>query len=163
MTIHLPELATKALRGLLGRIAASRAPHFIVGGAQNPYLRRWYIIPRNRLFNIYLHEFLRPDDDRALHDHPWCSISILLEGCYIEEIPEGLCLRMEGQVIIRRATDRHRIELLKKPQGFFPCWTLFITGPKIRDWGFHCPQGFVPWQDFVSASDSGEIGKGCVQ
>src|SRR3546814_8204117 len=42
-----------------------RKPDITIGGEDNPYLRRWYIIPRNRWFNVYLHEFLRDDDDRA--------------------------------------------------------------------------------------------------
>lgn len=42
---------------------------FTIGGHERPYLLRWFIIPRNRFFNIYLHKFLRSDDDRALLDH----------------------------------------------------------------------------------------------
>ena len=26
---------------------------------------------RNKIFNIYLHQIIRSDDDRALHDHPY--------------------------------------------------------------------------------------------
>src|SRR5271156_1916144 len=63
---------------------AKRPPDFIVGGKEFPYMRRWWIIPRNRVFNIYLHHFLRSDDDRALHDHPSWNISFILEGAYTE-------------------------------------------------------------------------------
>ncbi len=41
------------------------------------------------------------------------------------------------------------------------CWSLFITGRKVRTWGFWCPQGFVPWHEFVDQTDSGNIGRGC--
>lgn len=61
-----------------------RAPDFVIGGAERPYLLRWFVIPRNKVFNVYLHQFLRSDDDRALHDHPWVNLSILLRGGYIE-------------------------------------------------------------------------------
>ena len=61
----------KPLRERLLAIATKRHPDFIVGGKDNPYLLRWFVIPRNPVFNIYLHRFLRSDDDRALHDHPW--------------------------------------------------------------------------------------------
>ena len=64
-------------------------PHFIVGGVKQPYLKRWYIIPRNTFFNIYLHQFLRDDDDRALHDHPSDNLSIILRGSYIEHLTRG--------------------------------------------------------------------------
>ena len=47
-------------------------------------MRRWWVIPRNKWFNVYLHHFLRSDDDRALHDQPWWNLSILLDGEYTE-------------------------------------------------------------------------------
>ena len=61
-----------------------RAPDFIIGGAEDAYMLRWWVIPRNRWFNIYLHKILRDDDPRALHDHPWWNISIVLKGGYLE-------------------------------------------------------------------------------
>ena len=48
------------------------------------YLHRWHILPRNRWCNIYLHRFVGDDDDRALHDHPWWSVSFLLKGAMLE-------------------------------------------------------------------------------
>ena len=70
-----------------------RKPDFIIGPKDAPYLRRWWIIPRNRLFNIYLHQILRSDDDRALHDHPWINCSIILKGRYMEVTPaNSLCV-----------------------------------------------------------------------
>ena len=76
-----------ALFAILDRkVASRRAPDFIVG-ADSPdgaYLHRWYLIPRNRVLNIYLHQFLRDVDDRALHDHPWPWCSLLLDGAYFE-------------------------------------------------------------------------------
>lgn len=138
----------------------SGSPHFVIGGTERPYMLRWYLIPRNRLLNIYLHKFLRDDDDRALHDHPWNFLSIMLWGSYLEIRPNGEGLRSRSRgwlsMAYRRATDRHRVIL---DNG--PCWTVVITGPRIRDWGFHCPQGFVPWRDFVASSDEGNIGRGC--
>ncbi|WP_287865143.1 hypothetical protein [Achromobacter sp.] len=55
---------------LLRRHAWRRPPDFVIGDAADPYLRRGWIISRNPVFNLYLHQFLRSDDDRALHDHP---------------------------------------------------------------------------------------------
>src|SRR5690606_35831081 len=72
------------IRRLIDWYIARRPPDFIVGGAERPYLKRWWLIPRNPIFNVYLHQFLRDDDDRALHDHPWPWCSILLDGSYIE-------------------------------------------------------------------------------
>ena len=66
-----------------------RPPDFIVGSETDPYLRRWHLLPRNRLFNVYLHNFCRSDDDRALHDHPWVNMSVLLSGSYMEHVKDG--------------------------------------------------------------------------
>jgi hypothetical protein len=142
--------------------AMLRAPDFVIGGAERPYLRRWWLIPRNRFFNVYLHQFLRSDDDRALHDHPWVNLSILLRGCYVEHtIAQGGIERfatLKAGDWRFRWTGRlaHRIEIEA------PCWTLFVTGPVVRSWGFHCPRaGWIPWQRFTAADDPGSVGKGC--
>lgn len=153
-----------------------RKPDFIVGGHDNPYLLRWWIIPRNRFFNIYLHKFLRDDDDRALHCHPWWSISIIIKGGYLEHL-QGRGLERKWRycprwsIIFRPATHRHRIELLRdirgggnRPVRLVPTWTIFITGRRVREWGFWCEgYRFIPWQDFTSPGDSGTTGKGCDQ
>lgn len=164
----------------------SGQPHQIIGGADDPYLLRWYVIPRNPLLNVYVHKFLRDDDDRGLHDHPWWFITAILRGGYIEhtESPERrMVLKCRTSVFnvwspfwrrsvgFRSATWRHRVAL---PHGLnadghvdssaprVPCWTLIITGRKVRDWGFWCPtysgqwrqrigERFVPWQEFGDA------------
>lgn len=143
------------------RLAGSRLPDFVIGGKQNPYMERWWVIPRNRFFNIYLHRFWHSDDDRALHDHPWVNVSILLKGDYIEHtIPQGgvnVATRyVAGAWKFRRAKAAHRIEITQPP-----VWSLFVTGPVIREWGFHCPAGWRPWQIFVRDGQKGEIGRGC--
>src|SRR5262245_55579519 len=66
------------------RLEERRAPDVIIGREGDDYLRRWYVIPRNRIFNVYMHQFIRSDDDRALHDHPWWNLSFLLNGRYVE-------------------------------------------------------------------------------
>lgn len=147
--------------GFFERIADRRPPDFIVGGKEDPYLMRWWVIPRNRFFNVYLHHFMRSDDDRALHDHPWWNLSILLRGEYTEHtIAAGgvnqAVIRRAGQFKFRGAKSAHRIELHNGP-----CWTLFLTGPTLRTWGFHCPRGWRPWKEFVSDRDNGSIGRGC--
>jgi hypothetical protein len=158
----LSRLATWLSFKLQYHVIEKRKPDFVVGGDESPpYLLRWFLIPRNRIFNIYLHEFHRSDADFALHDHPWANISWLLSNEYTEHtIAAGGVhhreIRKVGDVVFRRATAAHRIEL---HAGV--CRSLFITGPKLRTWGFHCPKGWVPWRQFVDSSDSGRIGKGC--
>lgn len=143
---------------------------------------RWWVIPKNRFFNIYLHKILRDDDDRALHDHPWGSCSIILQGGYFEVVPVAPHFfpdiddrviwkaRRRWNIILRRARAAHRLELFtetaywdgqKSHYTRKPCWSLFITGWKSREWGFYCPKGWVHWRDFVAETDTGNIGRGC--
>lgn len=140
------------------RLTETRPPNVRIGPG---YMDRWHLIPRNRFFNIYLHHFLQSDDDRALHDHPWWNFSYLLSGEYTEHtISAGGInhrkLYKAGDWKFRTAKYAHRIELTNGG-----CWTLFITGPRIRVWGFHCPKGWVNWQKFTDPTDTGKIGAGC--
>lgn len=141
-----------------------RQPDFVIGDQADPYLRRWWVIRRNRFFNIYLHQFLKSDEDRALHNHPWVNCSILLTGSYLEHTPTGVYLRRSWRpwapwrLPMRWPSSAHRVELIASR----PVWTLFLTGPVVREWGFLCPQGFVHWKQFVEQREGGnKMGKGC--
>ena len=148
--------------------ALGRPPDFVIGEAHDPYLARWWVIPRNRWFNVYLHNIRRDDDDLALHDHPWWSVSFPLTGGLREVRPQGERRLRRFRPYLRRATARHRL-VVGSPRvepgraGPPPArvWTLFLTGPRLRDWGFHCPQGFVPWWEFTDPDDPGRVGRGC--
>lgn len=169
---------------LIARIAGRRPPDLIVGqdNAAGAYLLRWYITPWRcwapasrvarflikLLPNLYLHKFLRDDDDRALHDHPSMAISFILRRGYVEHTIAngGVHVRTDhapGSLRYLGLHHTHRIELHRDQWGNpEACWTLFWFGPRLRDWGFHCPQqGWVPWQRFTAAGKPGEIGPGC--
>lgn len=157
--------------GWLIRRAGRRDPDFVIG-ADNPdgaYMKRWWVIPRNRVFNVYLHQVLRDDDDRALHDHPWLNCSIVLRGGYIEHTIEAggihrRTFRRPGSIKLRLPSAAHRLELRwdRDVAEKIPSWSLFITGPNVRTWGFHCPdKGWVDWKTFTRAGAPGEIGPGC--
>ncbi len=139
----------------------SRQPDFRIGqdtpGGFDCYMERWYILPRNPRTNVYLHRILRSDDDRALHDHPWHNTSLVLLGGYREHTPDGVFERQPGDIVHRAPTDRHRLEIDE------PAVSLFLTGAKVRDWGFWCDGGdrFVPWQEFCDPADRGGVGRGC--
>jgi hypothetical protein len=134
-------------------------PDFVIGGVENPYLLRWWLIPRNRWFNVYLHKIIRDDDPRALHDHPWWNVSVLLKGGYLEwRKDRPPAWRRAGSVVFRRATCAHRLTL---GASGTPAWSLFITGPKTREWGFHCPRGWRHHEEFCALDDKGRVGRGC--
>ena len=148
----------------------SGKPHLAIGAElndDNPYMLRWYVIPRNRRLNIYVHKFMRSDDDRALHDHPWWFVSLLLRGSYAEVTERNVKIRHTGSIAFRPAEWRHRVALLTaptvqtKPWAIMhhpvPCWTLIITGPKSRLWGFWCrKERFVPWNEWDIDAGCGE-------
>ncbi len=99
-----------------------------------PYLERYYVFLKDRKwfpFNVFLHKFLKGDLD-DLHDHPWPYATLILKGGYWETTPEGRFWRGAGHFRICKATSYHRVEL----QPGVDCWTLFMPGPKERDWGF---------------------------
>jgi len=117
------------------------------------YLLRWHLIPRNKYFNIYLHKFIG-DDDRVYHDHPFHSLSILLKGEYKEFILKSiqrnnvfhLCHRKHHKpvkLIFRSALRMHRLEVIDGP-----VWTIFITGPRFREWGFNVNGKWIAWHKY---------------
>ena len=169
-------------------------PDFIIGGKSDPYIKRWYLMPRMwvwvrvllaayvglwlhhpwfllALIGLYLHNIIRSDDDRALHDHPVTNISIVIFGQYTEvvpdwsKIPKGSRItpdspvrrkvRRAGSIVFRFASQPHRIEITDGP-----AYSLWLIGPPTRQWGFLCGRGWIWWKDFVGA-DAGTVGRGC--
>lgn len=126
------------------------------------YLDRWGF--RCPLFGLFLHRMEAPDPGLDLHDHPWWFASIVLRGGYTEhrnlsrdaplwsEIAEEAAdrgkkpfargwrvARPARSVKTMRLDECHRIVSLDRT----PTWTLVITGPIRRRWGFYLPTGFV--------------------
>lgn len=193
--MRFPGVAFWLFRHIIPRVVLDRRPDFIVGAdhPDGPYLNRWFLTPWrhtqrrlrkraaryptrwNRLCaaaigalpNLYLHQFLRDDDDRALHDHPSWAVSFMLAGSYIEHtIADGGIHHRQvfeaGTLRFLPTRHTHRIELPRAHGLPQYCWTLFMFGPTVRDWGFHCPkQGWIPWEQFTAAGKPGEIGPGC--
>lgn len=123
-------------------------------------MHRWHLIRKPGVRNLYLHKYLGSDDDRALHDHPWASWSVLLWGNLYE------VTQKEGQEEVvkriwpfipkyRSAEYSHRL-ILKGNKAL----TLFLTGKKSREWGFYCPKGWMHWTKFTDA-EGNQTGSGC--
>lgn len=133
---------------------------------ENPsqiYLRRWRLL-ESPWFGVKLHHVLLPDGDRAMHDHPWSFVSLILHGGYSEDIIDKagrrvrVCRRV-GSLHRLRATGLHRITELHGD-----CWTLVVNGPRRREWGF-VPDAswgepgkiWVPWRQYIeSVTSSGK-------
>lgn len=94
-----------------------------------PYVIRWRLqVPGG---SVRLHHWLGPDDDRAHHDHPWWFVTLVLRGGYTDRSPGGTERLRAGSVRYRPALYRHTV--VPDPGG---AWTLLVTGPRVRDWGF---------------------------
>lgn len=169
----LPKWAVRFLIASHVRTVHSRPQDIRIPGDRSigAYMLRWWKIPRNWAFNIYYHIVHRSDDDAALHDHPWWSFSVVLEGGYYEHrIADGgihtKTWHGPGSVLFRRkGSIAHRLELPKLPlnqirpgpdnSGYkeAAAYTIFITGPVLRRWGFHHSSQWVDayeWDDFCA-------------
>lgn len=122
-----------------------------VGNEGDPTYWRWFVLPRNPVLNIYLHNFLK-DDDHDLHDHRAVNISIILQGWYFEErfmwrpveyvpLPFTHLIKIKRlRPLFRLPSTPHRVVLPRDRElRPIPCWSLFIKFPDVRDWGFWCP------------------------
>ena len=135
------------LDGLARRRMRDR-PDKVIG---SDYLSRWYVLPRNPLFNIYLHQVSGSDPDEHLHDHPWLfNYSLVLQGC-IREIRSGDSRDLpRGSLTGRLGRSPHRLLLLSDR-----ALTLFVTGPKWRRWGFYTDDGWVASKLYLRADGNG--------
>lgn len=119
---------------------------------KKPYLERFYIHPRwltLGLFRVVIHRFWKSDDDGGLHDHPWLFWgSRILKGGYFEHTPEGRFWRAPGKWRFNTAWALHRVELQQEGKEV---WTLFLMGPKIREWGFvpFKSKVWINWKEYL--------------
>lgn len=121
---------------------------------------RWFV-PR-----LYLHYFVKSDQDHDVHNHPMNGLSIILTGGYREhrmidpntytstrDLP-GVWTEHKDHKPFRPFTITrdtfHRVELTHGR-----CWTLFITGKRVgpsdgTDWGFiNLATGkYTPWGEY---------------
>lgn len=93
------------------------------------YVRRWYF--ETPWGSIRLHHWLHSDDDRAMHDHVWAFTTLILSGGYTDVSSSGQEYLARGQMARRLPSHKHTVVV--DPEG---CWSLLITGPKVRGWGF---------------------------
>lgn len=103
--------------------------HERLGLPSCPYLVRWRV--ETPWGSVRLHHWLAPDDDRAPHDHPWGFTTFVLKGGYTDASPDGdEHLRAPA---IRHRDAEHQHTVYPDEGG---AWTVIVTGPKVRSWGF---------------------------
>lgn len=150
-----------------------RSPDLTIGPKDNPQTHRWHLwLPKwlyARGWRLNLHRWFRSDDDRALHDHRADSFSLVLWGGYWEITShrwEPLKRRWcgPGSIVYRRGEMPHRVALAA---GHGHVWSLWLRGPFRREWGFWCPKGWRPYQEYIAERDfaksgsTSTVGKGC--
>lgn len=101
----------------------------VLGDLRCPYMTRWVL--DIGFGSLRVHHFHRSDDDRHLHDHPWWFLSLILRGGYEEITESGTEKVSPFRFVFRRASHRHAVRLLGHS-----CWTVVLTGPVSRTWGF---------------------------
>jgi hypothetical protein len=122
-----------------------RFHRFDVPDYDNPeklYMTRWVLV-QTRWFSVYVHRFGTADPRPTLHDHPYSFVSFVIRGGYYEQFgyygvrtrrgPERLVRRIN----VKRAEAFHVITKLLR----VPTWTLVLTGPRRRGWGYLDPGG----------------------
>lgn len=155
-------MMVRLMQGWADAEMARRPPDEIIARNGSPYIMRWYVMRHDPAKgevgpNVYLHRFERSDSEEP-HCHPFDNVSVVLRGAYREETtPAPLSLpldpgpvlsswRFEGDVISREASEIHAIR--EVDPGTI---SLFLTGPKVRDWGFYEGAVFIPHQQFRAA------------
>lgn len=162
--------AARLLARTLGRPAALQwlarraTPYYNIHGPDGTlYMRRWWLLPRWCLhfdpvrgypmpkawmpFSVRLHHIVEPDQDRHLHDHPFNFRSIVLAGGYVEQVDDDGSSRVvrHGDTYRSPAGRWHRIAIVQDGGA----WSIFVTGPRVQDWGFRVDGRKVAWQDYL--------------
>jgi hypothetical protein len=101
-----------------------------LGWPECPYVIRWRL-EIDGLGSVRVHHWLASDDPRAVHDHPWWFLTLVLHGGYTDHTPGGAEHLPAGSLRYRPALHQHTV--VPDKGG---AWTLLITGPKTRNWGF---------------------------
>lgn len=80
-----------------------------LGRRECPYAYRWTL--NLWLFSIRVHRWLRSDDKRYFHDHPWSFITLVLRGSYTDVSESGRDVLRAGSIRFRRAEHRHYVDV----------------------------------------------------
>lgn len=107
-----------------------------LGLPECPYVVRWRV--QFPFGSLRVHHWLASDDLRAVHDHPWWFVTLVLRGGYTDRSPAGDEHLRAGSLRYRPALHRHTV--VPGPGG---AWTVLVTGRPLRAWGFWLGQKFI--------------------
>lgn len=105
-----------------------------LGKPECPYMYRWVF--NLVLFSVRIHHWIRSDDKRYMHNHPWSFITFVVRGSYTDvSLKDGKEIRQllkAPSVQYRNAQHLHFVEM----DGKTECWSIVLTGPQSNKWGF---------------------------
>jgi len=127
----------------------------LIGDDPNDLLMIRWIVFRTPSFGIFIHKFCRSDHERALHDHPWNFLSIILRGGYTEVFErcspaceygefQDSAWRRPGSILYRPATWKHRVILDPGKTS----WSLVFVSGRKRKWGFWVNGKWCWWRTY---------------
>lgn len=131
-------------RRVIERVIRGLPQRDITGPDGSLYMRQYLLSNSRRKdsWRLRIHHFVRGDEDRELHNHPWYGLSLILSGGYREEYRAPNEDTLQLDVVRTRdvkpwrfnfITPRtfHRVDLLERD-----AWTLFLSSPSNETWGF---------------------------
>ncbi len=131
--------------------AMTRPPDEII---EDRYLRRWHSL-RSTALSLYVHLYVGSDPCAWTHDHPWPSLSLCLRGILIETAEladrrKQTSRISRGTLAFRPPRFAHRLDLVSGPAV-----TLFLAGPRLREWGWQLPGGWRAGHEVSGVDEDG--------
>lgn len=113
--------------------------------------------------SIRVHRIMRPDNDRALHDHPWNARTFILKGDYKEIRRETFDIYPYPEITVavpyvRKAGDTAALKfgeyhtITEVSEG--GVYTLFCTWKYRGTWGFLVDGVKVPWREYLARKEN---------
>lgn len=93
-----------------------------------PYARRWVL--NLKVCSFRVHHWMKSDDPRYLHDHPWWFLTFVVRGGYYDHSTRKVDRVGRFRVRFRPAHHSHYVD--PDPDT----WTVLVTGPERHKWGF---------------------------
>ena len=135
------------------------------------YMERYWIIEEDSALakllgvSIRLHIIKRPDQDRALHTHPFTFRTFILEGGYTELRDLEVLLtplysmsnsyhRVSGTTYKLDRTTPHAIVSLDNNE---PAVSLFVYGQRKGDWYFDTDEGLIPHAKYLNEQEKQNV------
>jgi len=104
--------------------------NYPLGRKECPYAYRWRL--DFYWFSFRIHKWLRSDDDRAYHNHPWHFLTIPLRRGYWDQQPNA-GKQWVDEPIFRNKDHKHWVQII---DGYCPVWTFIITFGAPRRYAF---------------------------